>query len=113
MTETRPSNQELSLAAGFFTAFLCIIFGSNAVAVKIAFTGMGVFTTAAIRFGVAAVAIFLWAWFTGQTIALKKGQIPQVLIFSLLFTIQLSLFYLGLTKSYIWAMTVSYIRHRR
>jgi drug/metabolite transporter (DMT)-like permease len=99
MTETQPSNQELSLAAGLFTAFLCIIFGSNAVAVKIAFAGMGVFTTAAIRFGIAAVAIFLWAWFTGQTIALKKGQIPQVLIFSLLFTVQLSLFYLGLSKS--------------
>jgi drug/metabolite transporter (DMT)-like permease len=99
MTEIQPSNQELSLAAGLFTAFLCIIFGSNAVAVKIAFAGMGVFTTAAIRFGIAAVAIFLWAWFTGQTIALKKGQIPQVLIFSLLFTVQLSLFYLGLSKS--------------
>jgi len=36
---------------------------------------------------------------TGQTIALKKGQFQQVLIFSALFTVQLSLFYLGLSKS--------------
>ncbi len=99
MTETQPSNRELSFAAGMFTIFLCIIFGSNAVAVKIAFSGLGVFTTAAIRFGTAAVVIFLWAMFTGRTIALKKGQIRQVLIFSLLFTVQLSLFYLGLSKS--------------
>jgi drug/metabolite transporter (DMT)-like permease len=99
MADQQPSNPELSLSAVFFTVFLCIIFGSNAVAVKITFSGMGVFTTAAIRFGIAAVAIFIWARTTGQTILLKKGQIHQVIIFSLLFTIQLSLFYLGLSKS--------------
>ena len=99
MTETQPSNQELSLAAGVFTVFLCMIFGSNAVAVKLAFSGMGVFTTASIRFAIAASVIFLWARFTGRTIALKKGQIHQVLVFSALFTVQLSLFYLGLSKS--------------
>ena len=99
MTETQPANQEISLAAGLFTVFLCIIFGSNTVAVKLAFSGLGVFTTAAIRFAIAASVIFLWARFTGRTIALKKGQIHQVLVFSALFTVQLSLFYLGLSKS--------------
>jgi drug/metabolite transporter (DMT)-like permease len=99
MADQQPSNNELSLSAVVFTIFLCVIFGSNAVAVKITFSGMGVFTTAAIRFGIAAIAIFLWARITGQTIFLKKGQIHQVLIFSLLFTVQLSLFYLGLSKS--------------
>ena len=99
MTETQPANQELSLAAGVFTVFLCIIFGSNAVAVKLAFTGLGVFTTASIRFAIAASVIFLWARFTGRTITLKKGQIHQILVFSALFTVQLSLFYLGLSKS--------------
>jgi drug/metabolite transporter (DMT)-like permease len=99
MTNTQPSNQELSFAAGVFTVFLCILFGSNAVAIKLAFTGMGVFTSASIRFAIAASVIFLWARFTGRTIALKKGQIYQVLVFSVLFTVQLSLFYLGLSKS--------------
>ena len=99
MADEQPSNNELPLSAVAFTIFLCVIFGSNAVAVKISFSGMGVFTTAAIRFGIAAVAIFLWARITGQTILLKKGQPHQVLIFSLLFTVQLSLFYLGLSKS--------------
>ena len=99
MAVQQPSNPELSFSAVVFTIFLCIIFGSNAVAVKIAFSGIGVFTSAAIRFGIASIAIFLWARITGQSIILKKGQIHQVLIFSLLFTIQLSLFYLGLSKS--------------
>ena len=99
MSDHQPSNEELTLAAGLFTVFLCILFGSNAVAIKITFFGLGVFTTAAIRFGLAALVIFIWAKFTGQNIALKKGQLHQVLIFSSLFTIQLSLFYLGLSKS--------------
>jgi drug/metabolite transporter (DMT)-like permease len=99
MSDHQPSNEELTFAAGLFTVFLCVIFGSNAVAIKITFSGLGVFTTAAIRFGVAAVAIFIWAKITGQNIALKKGQLHQVVIFSSLFTIQLSLFYLGLSKS--------------
>ena len=99
MTEHHPPNEELTFAAGVFAVFLCILFGSNAVAIKITFSGLGVFTTAAIRFGVAAVAIFLWAKITGQNTALKKGQVHQVFIFSSLFTAQLSLFYLGLSKS--------------
>ena len=99
MSEPQSSNQELTLAAGIFTVFLCILFGSNAVAIKISFSGLGVFTTAAIRFGVAAAAIFIWAKITGRNTALKKGQLHQVLIFSSLFTVQLSLFYLGLSKS--------------
>jgi drug/metabolite transporter (DMT)-like permease len=99
MTDQQPANQELSFAAAMFTAFLCILFGSNAVAVKLAFTGIGVFTSASIRFLIAAITIFLWARITGRTIGLKKGQFHQVLIFSALFTVQLSLFYLGLSKS--------------
>ena len=99
MSEHQPPNEDLTFTAGVFAVFLCILFGSNAVAIKITFSGLGVFTTAAIRFGVAAVAIFLWAKITGQNTALKKGQLHQVLIFSSLFTVQLSLFYLGLSKS--------------
>ena len=99
MTEIQSANQELSPAAGLFAAFLCILLGSNAVAIKLAFTGMGVFTTASIRFAIAAGAIFLWARFTGRTIGLKKGQIHQVLIAAALFTAHLSLFYLGISKS--------------
>ena len=99
MTEKQPANQELSFAAGIYTVFLCILFGSNAVAVKLAFTGIGVFTSASIRFTIAAITIYLWARITGRTIGLKKGQFHQVLIFTALFTVQLSLFYLGLSKS--------------
>ncbi len=99
MIHPSPSNLDLPLAAGLFSVFLCVIFGANAVAIKVAFTGLGVFTTAAIRFGLAAAAIYLWARWTRRSILLKKGQALQLLIFSTLFTVQLSCFYLGLSKS--------------
>ena len=60
---------------------------------------MGFFTTAAIRFSIAALAIYIWARATGQSLALKKGQFCQLLILAALFTVQLSMFYFGLNKS--------------
>ncbi len=92
-------NPEFSFFAGILAAFLCIIFGSNAVAIKFAFSGVGVFTTAAIRFSIAALAIYIWARATGQPLALKKGQLYQLLILAALFAVQLSMFYFGLSKS--------------
>jgi drug/metabolite transporter (DMT)-like permease len=92
-------NQDFSFWVGIFTAFLCVIFGSNAVAIKFSFSGTGVFTTAAIRFGIAAIAICIWARITGQSLMLKKGQFRQILILAALFAVQLSMFYFGLSKS--------------
>lgn len=99
MTSNEPSNQDLSFLTVLFTIFLCMLFGSNAVAIKMAFQGLGVFTTAGIRFSVAAIAIFLWARSTGKQLGLKKGQAHQILIVSIIFWAQLSLFYFGLSKS--------------
>jgi drug/metabolite transporter (DMT)-like permease len=104
MTDPQPSDQQLSnqdlpITAMVFMILLCVLFGSNAVAIKISFEGLGVFTTAGIRFGTSALVIFLWARLTGHTIGLRKGQIRQVLILSALFTVQLSMLYLGLSKS--------------
>ncbi|MDX1708878.1 MAG: DMT family transporter [Desulfobacterales bacterium] len=99
MKHQKFDNPDVSFFAGLMSVFLCVIFGSNAVAIKLAFAGVGIFTTAAIRFSIAALAIFIWAKATGQTIGLKKGQLHQVLILAALFVIQLSMFYFGLSKS--------------
>lgn len=94
-----PSSRDLSLPAAIFTIFLCILFGANAVAIKISLAGLGTFTTAAIRFSISSVAIFLWAWASGQPFAIGRDKIPAMLIVSALFTAQLSLFYVGLSKT--------------
>jgi drug/metabolite transporter (DMT)-like permease len=100
MTKHSPAIQRLSLFGGLFIAFLCIIFGANAVAIKISLTGLGVFTAAGIRFSIAAAAIFLWALATRQPLIIKRDQIYPLLIISAFFAVQLSLFYFGLSKTF-------------
>ena len=99
MTRQNFDNPEFSILASILSAFLCVIFGANAVAIKMAFSGVGVFTCAAIRFSIAAFAIWIWARIRGQPLAPTRGRFYLLLIFAALFTVQLSLFNLGLSKS--------------
>jgi len=89
----------LPLRASLFTTFLCILFGANAVAIKISLTGLGVFTNAGMRFGIAALVIYLWARYTGKPLAVKRNQVHQLVILAMFFFVQLSLFYFGQNKT--------------
>ena len=93
-------NAEMTLIPGIFIICLTVIFGGNAVAIKLALTGMGPLTTAGLRFALAAVAIACWAHLTGRCFRIQPGQAYQLLIVSIAFTIQLCLFYLGLERTY-------------
>ncbi len=95
-----PDKTDMTLLPGLFIVFLTVLFGANVVAIKLALTGMGPLTTAGLRFTLAAAAIACWALFTGRSFRLKPGQAAQVLIVSIAFTVQLSLFYLGLARTY-------------
>ncbi len=99
MDAYQPTNREIPLSAALFTGFLCTLFGANAVAIKYSLSGMGPFTAAGIRFAIAAAAVYLWARFTGRPFALRKGQTVQILIISVVFTLQLGLLNLGLGKT--------------
>lgn len=90
---------EMGLNASLYTVFLCMLFGANAVAIKISLVGLGIFTTAGIRFSVAAVVILLWAFITGKPIRVNFYQFGQMVILGLIFFVQLSLFYIGLSKT--------------
>ena len=89
----------MDVSAVVFTVFLCVLFGANAVAIKISLTGLGVFTTAGLRFGIAAVVILLWAKLTGKPVRLTSHQLRLMLILGVIFYAQLSLFYLGLSRT--------------
>lgn len=94
------THSPLSLQASAMAIFLCVLFGANAVAIKFSLTGLGTFTAAAVRFSIAVVAIFLWTRFTHQSIRFRKGQAHQLLIISVLFSAQIGLFYVGLSKTF-------------
>jgi len=97
---TTPNNQDLSLSTAIFTSLLCMVFGANAVAIKISLSGLGQFTTAGLRFSMAIVIISLWAKITKRSFDLKKGQIHQLLIISAFFALQMALLYFGLSKTH-------------
>ncbi len=85
--------------AAVFTILLCVLFGANAVAIKISLAGLGVFTTAGIRFGLAAVVILFWALLTGKPVRVSFYQFKLMVVLGLIFYVQLSLFYLGLSRT--------------
>lgn len=85
-----------SFITGLVIAGLCASFGANATAIKISLTGLGAFTTAGIRFALASLVITLWAWYTGRTFRLKKGQFKKILLIVCLFVGQINLFYSAL-----------------
>ncbi|MDL1967946.1 MAG: DMT family transporter [Deltaproteobacteria bacterium] len=99
MIKNTSSNNEFSFLTCIYSVFLCIIFGANAVAIKISLCGLGVFTTAGLRFTIASIAICLWAKTSGLSFNIRKGQIYQLFVIGMIFTVQLSLFYLGLSKT--------------
>ncbi len=99
MTEQKINNQKLPLSGALFTAFICVLFGSNAVAIKITLEGIGVFTSAGLRFGMASLVISLWALYTRKPFNIRKGQFYHILLIGMIFFVQLSLFYFGISKT--------------
>lgn len=101
MNEPEPiaDNTQMTLAMGMATAMLCILFGANAVAIKVSLTGLGVFTAAGLRFGMAAAVIFAWARLTGRPLGVARDQWRHLALLSVIFSVQLSLFYLGISRS--------------
>jgi len=95
-----PANPKVGFRAAAYIIMLCILFGANAVAIKVAYEGFGVFSAAVIRFSIAAMTIALWAFLSGRCFRLEDGQWKHLLVYSILFTVQLSLFYVGLSRTY-------------
>jgi len=93
------ASHDLPLPAALFTIFLCALFGANAVAIKISLAGLGPFTNAGIRFGISTVVIFFWALIGRRGLRIRRGRMPAMLTVTLFFAAQLSLFYLGLSKT--------------
>ncbi|MCG8564631.1 MAG: DMT family transporter [Desulfobacterales bacterium] len=93
------NNSNLTPSAFFIIIFLCIIFGGNGVAIKFGLTGMGPFTSAAIRFAIAVIAIVCWARFRRISLVPSWEQIRFSLPHCIFFTLQLGCFHVGFGKT--------------
>ena len=99
MIKDTPNNQELPFIAAVFASLLCILFGANTVAIKISLSGLGPFTTAGLRFSIAAFTICLWGKITRRSFSIKNRQLHQLLILSILFIVEFFFVYHGLNKT--------------
>ncbi len=98
--EEAATNKELTFYAGLFAGLVSVVFGSNAVAIKMALEGFGPFTTAGIRFGLASIILFLWAIFTKRPLVVAKGNIIHLFLLPIIFTTQFSLLNMGISKTF-------------
>ncbi len=90
---------ELPPGAALFTIFLCMLFGANAVAIKISLAGIGVFTAAGLRFGCSAIIIFSWIRLTGRVMRIDGCRVKKLVVATMLFVVQVTLFYCGLKRT--------------
>jgi drug/metabolite transporter (DMT)-like permease len=93
------SNKKFTVTASLFTIFICIIFGTNTVAIKVALSGFDVFASIVIRFFFASLTILLWAKLTKKTFSIKKGNLKKLIIISLLFVVNISCYIFGLSQT--------------
>lgn len=97
--EGESQEKEWTLFSVFLAVFLSAAFGVNAVAIKISVSGIGPFTAAGIRFLIASLVIFAWARATGRSFHVRRDQVCPVFLLFLLFFSQISLLYLGISKT--------------
>ena len=69
--------QRMTPTAAVTLVVICLIFGANAVAIKISMTGLGPFTAAAIRFAIGAIAIYAWARYSGRSFVVRAQDMPR------------------------------------
>ncbi|MCU0560106.1 MAG: DMT family transporter [Desulfobacterales bacterium] len=95
-----PFGPKLPLLSSALAAFLCVLWGANTVAVKFSLSGFGPLTAAAVRFAVSTLILWGWALVSGQPLRPAPGALRPLLINSLLFTLQLTLIYVGFTMTH-------------
>lgn len=86
-------------ATALLAAFLCSLFGANPVALKLSLVGIGVFTAAGLRFGIAAVVLLSWAARKGIPLAVSRKQATQLALLGVIIFAQISCFYYGQSKT--------------
>jgi len=99
MTNNVPSNEKLTVWTALNIVLITLIFGSSSVVIKISMFGFGPFTALAIRSSIALIAILVWAIATHRPLKLKKGQFPQVLFIATLSFIEMTMYFVGFSKT--------------
>ena len=79
--------------------FLCLVFGSNALAIKVSLFGLTPHACVMLRFLIASLIIYLYARTKGIPLALSGKDWVHAFAMGLIFGFQMSIFYVGITYS--------------
>ncbi len=85
----------MDLQGSAMAVVLCLIFGSNALAIKISLIGMPPAAAAAIRFVIAVVIIYFYARYKKVDLAIEAKNYVHVLFLGIFFGAQFTIFYAG------------------
>ncbi len=92
MTEKSMDARGAALAV-----FLCLMFGSNALAIKLSLFGLSPYACVMIRFLVASLIILLYARFKKIPTALSYLEWKHATAMGIIFGLQMAVFYVGIT----------------
>ena len=90
---------DMAPGAALAMALLSIAFGANAVAARMAMPSFGPLTMAGLRFLIGAALVAVWARLQGEPLALGGRRLRDAVLFGVVFSVQLGLFYLGLQRT--------------
>jgi len=99
MKKIFQTNSEIPFSSIIMSAVICVLFGANTTAIKISLEGFGIFASAAFRFFLAAIALFLWGKLKGKSFKTKKEDIKRICIITFIFAIQFSSYAIGISKN--------------
>jgi drug/metabolite transporter (DMT)-like permease len=93
------SHRPLNARGAALAVVLCLLFGSNALPIKIALFWMPPIALAAVRFTVSALVIYIYSSIVGIELSVEKGGWRHVCILGLIFGCQFSLLHVGLDNT--------------
>jgi len=93
------AEKEMDLRGAVLAFFLCVVFGSNALAIKISVLWMPPILTAAVRFLIASLVVYAYAKWKGYPLGLDKNEWFHATIMGGLFGIQFIVLYIGIKST--------------
>jgi drug/metabolite transporter (DMT)-like permease len=87
----RVLNEAVNIKAGSLALFTAILWGGNAVTIKIGLGGIPPLAMAGFRFCLGALMVLIWTFALRVPLGLKSGELTKLLKLGVLFTLQIYL----------------------
>ncbi len=84
-------NEKINYRVAGIVTFTAIVWGGNAVAIKIGLGGIPPLALAALRFCLGSAAVLVWTKFLRVPLSLKSGELVPLIVLGALFTLQIYL----------------------